>query len=296
MMCAVPSIGRMGKVQGSSCQGKEDWSQGGQGLAQPSCAISSSGQTGLSSQAAQCCLQGHSQETPFPAQSSPGVAPGLSPPLVPHLTKARPCCHEPGKGSFYLPPPPAGRRQPPCLGVPLCPGRCWAVIPGARQSQATGDITLWEGGTHSHSDTNPFSWPPCSGCSPLGRAGAPRRRRGGRAGTAGQAVPAEDWVWAGSQQLPWATLHLGQKNGSPRALVSWTAGLPRGRCREEPPAPPGSAPAARRKTTVRFVLSQATKRTGETPNFSSGATVPVIPFWGWQAQAPLCPRGFFTPG
>lgn len=74
-MFAVPSMGRMermGKVQRSICQGREEWSRGEQGLAQPSWVVRSSGQTGLSSQAAQCCLQGHPQETPFPTQSSPG--------------------------------------------------------------------------------------------------------------------------------------------------------------------------------------------------------------------------------
>lgn len=72
VMFAVPSMGRdgeqrVGKVQGSSCQGREEWSQGEQGLAQPSWVVGGSGQTGLSSQAAQCCLRGHPQETPFPA-------------------------------------------------------------------------------------------------------------------------------------------------------------------------------------------------------------------------------------
>lgn len=122
VMFAVPGMGRMGKVQGSSCQGREEWSQGGQGLAQPSWVVNSSRQTGLSSQTAQCCLQGHPQKphsllSPLPGHpAGSGAAPGLPmailgptclpSPLVPHLTKARPCCHEP-KGSFYPPPPPA---------------------------------------------------------------------------------------------------------------------------------------------------------------------------------------------
>lgn len=90
-----------------------------------------------------------------------------------------------------------------------------------------------------------------------------RRGAGAGAGTAAQAVPAKGWIWAGSQQLPRGTFQPRQKNRSPRALVSWATGLPLSRCREELPVPPGSRPAARWKTTVRFVLSQATKEQGK---------------------------------
>lgn len=100
-------------------------------------------------------------------------------------------------------------------------------------------------------------------------------------------------LWQDLGRIPAAApghVSAGQKNGSPGALVSWAPGLPRGRYREKPPAPPGSAPAARWNTTARFVLSRGTKRTGEIPNFSSGASVPVTPFWGWPAQAPRAPE------
>lgn len=216
----------------------------------------------------------------------------LTPPLVPHLTKVRPCCHEP-QGQFSIPSIPCRAKAAsasPSASLPQSPSVPRQVLGcDPRQSQGTGDTTLWQGGTHSHSDMSPFLCPPCAGCSPLGRARGPQRRWGGGTGTAGRAVPARSWIWAGSRQLPRGTLQPGQKNRSPRALVSWATGLSRSQCREEPPAPPGSPPAARWKTTVHFVLSQATKRTGEIPNFSSGATVPVTLFRGWQAQIPSAP-------
>lgn len=167
-------------MQGSSCPGREEWSQGEQGLALPSWRVSSSGQTGLSSQAAQRCLQGHLQKIPFLAQSSPEPPSWewgcpwqnwdphacLPPPLFPQLAKARPRCHEPQEQPLVPP-------LPPCPGAPQCPGRGWAVAPGAWQSQATGDVTLWEGRTRSPSDMKSL-WPPCSGLSPLGSPCVPQ--------------------------------------------------------------------------------------------------------------------------
>lgn len=216
----------------------------------------------------------------------------LPPPLVPHLTKVRPCCHEP-QGQFSTPSIPCRAKAAsasPCASLPQSPS-----VP--RQVPGCDSRSLVEPGHRGHNtlgrrDTlpqrhDPFFCPPSPGCRP-------QRRWGGRHGHRGSGCAREG---LGLGTIPAAA------PGHVPAPERVTEGLGEPGNGTVPEPVPGRTSrsswqpsGARWKTTVHFVLSQAAQRTGEIPNFSSGATVPVTLFRGWQAQAPLCPRGLFTPG
>lgn len=218
----------------------------------------------------------------------------LPPPLVPHLTKIRPCCHEP-QGQFSIPSISCRAREAsasPSASLPQSPSMPRQALGCDLRSLATGDTTLGRRDTLPQRH-DPLLLPAVPRVQPVWQSPlAPAQE--GRLASRVRLCQRRAGFGQDPSSCPGA--RFSQKNGSPRALVSWATGLSRSQCREEPPAPPGSPPAARWKTTVHFVLSQATKRTGEIPNFSSGATVPVTLFRGWQARAPLCPRGLLILG